>query len=177
VTAARRQFGEHGYERTTIRSVASEAGVDPGLVMHFFGTKQRLFGEAVEVPFDPAIVVAGIGEGPLAEQGTRLARFVVSLLGDPVYGKAFTGLVRAAVSDPLAAELLRDRLTHDALIPLARALSVDQPELRAALAATQTIGLVVGYTILKLEALAAVPDDQLVLLIAPALQHYLAEPL
>ena len=41
--AARRQFADLGYDRTTLRSVAAEAGVDPALVVHFFGSKQQLF--------------------------------------------------------------------------------------------------------------------------------------
>ena len=51
--AARRQFAERGFDRTTVRSVAAEAGVDPALVIHHFGSKQRLFLEATELPFPP----------------------------------------------------------------------------------------------------------------------------
>src|ERR1700761_2871988 len=45
---ARSQFGSHGFERTTIRSVASAADVDPALVMHYFGSKAALFAAAAE---------------------------------------------------------------------------------------------------------------------------------
>ena len=117
VAAARRQFGERGYDSNNHPVSRARGRCRPQPGYYFFGTKLRLFGEAVEMPFDPGILVASISAGPPAEQGTRLARFVVGLLKDPVYGKAFTGLVRAAVSDPLAAELLRDRLTRNALVP------------------------------------------------------------
>jgi AcrR family transcriptional regulator len=40
--AALDQFAEHGYERTTIRGIATAAGVSPGLVRHHFGSKQAL---------------------------------------------------------------------------------------------------------------------------------------
>jgi AcrR family transcriptional regulator len=40
--AAMRQFAEHGFERTTVRGIAAEAGVSPGLVRHHFGSKQGL---------------------------------------------------------------------------------------------------------------------------------------
>ncbi len=36
------QFGEHGFERATIRAIAEQAGVSPGLVRHHFGSKQGL---------------------------------------------------------------------------------------------------------------------------------------
>jgi AcrR family transcriptional regulator len=37
-----RQFGEHGFERATIRGIAKAAGVSSGLVRHHFGSKQAL---------------------------------------------------------------------------------------------------------------------------------------
>ena len=40
--AAMRHFGEHGFERSTIRGIAETAGVSSGLVRHHFGSKQAL---------------------------------------------------------------------------------------------------------------------------------------
>ncbi|WP_277953891.1 TetR/AcrR family transcriptional regulator [Saccharopolyspora soli] len=40
--AALRHFGEHGFERATIRGIAETAGVSSGLVRHHFGSKQAL---------------------------------------------------------------------------------------------------------------------------------------
>lgn len=40
--AALREFGEKGYERATIRSIAAAAGVSSGLLRHHFGSKQEL---------------------------------------------------------------------------------------------------------------------------------------
>lgn len=52
LAAARQIFAELGYDRTTIRAVALAAGVDAGLVMHYFGSKDLLFAQAAEVPAD-----------------------------------------------------------------------------------------------------------------------------
>src|ERR1700748_2897098 len=62
--SARSQFGSHGFERTTIRSVASQAGVDPALVMHYFGSKAGLFAAAsqFEINFP---VLTGVATDPL----------------------------------------------------------------------------------------------------------------
>jgi AcrR family transcriptional regulator len=176
-SAARRQFGEHGYARATIRSIAAEAGVDPSLVIHYFGTKQRLFGEVVDLGFNPDLLIASVIDGPIEQRGRRLARFVVELLKNPHYGAAFTALIHAASSEPQAATLWRERIRHDVFLPLTRTLQLDRAEVRAAIAATQTLGLVIGCHILKLEALTALADDELVALIGPTLQRYLAEPL
>src|SRR5690625_716784 len=35
-------FGRHGYADTSVRAIASEAGVSPGLVIHHFGSKDQL---------------------------------------------------------------------------------------------------------------------------------------
>jgi AcrR family transcriptional regulator len=40
--AALLHFGEHGFERATIRGIAETAGVSSGLVRHHFGSKQAL---------------------------------------------------------------------------------------------------------------------------------------
>ncbi len=176
-SAARRQFGEGGYDRTTIRSIATEASVDPSLVIHYFGTKERLFREVVDLPFDPDLLIASIVEGPVEDRGARFARFVVALLKDPHYGTAFTAMIRAASSDPQAARLFGERITRAVFLPLARKLELDRAETRAAIAATQTIGLVMGRHILKLPALTALSDDEMVTLIGPTLQRYLAGPL
>ena len=55
--AARREFAQQGYDRTTIRNVARDAGVDPALVHYFFGTKTELFAAAMQLPVNPAELV------------------------------------------------------------------------------------------------------------------------
>src|SRR5690242_15802896 len=55
LAAARQLFGEHGYDRTTIRAIATAAGSDPGLVMRYFGSKEKLFAQAASIPPDGPI--------------------------------------------------------------------------------------------------------------------------
>ena len=57
LAAARSQFAAQGYDRTSMRGIAAEAGVDQALVAHFFGAKQRLFVEVVRLPFEPSQVL------------------------------------------------------------------------------------------------------------------------
>src|SRR5882672_5074659 len=52
LTAARLRFGSDGYERTTLRAVAADVGVDPALVIRYFGSKQELFAAAVDFEID-----------------------------------------------------------------------------------------------------------------------------
>ncbi len=175
--AARRQFAEQGYDRTSMRSVAGEAGVDPTLVSHFFGTKQDLFAAVVRLPVDPAAVIPQVLAGDRDQIGARLAAVVVAVLEAPEGAARLTGLVRAAASEPEAARVVRDLVTADILTPLARGLGMDEPELRGALTAAQVVGLLMARHVVQVEPLPGLDADRLARLVAPVLQHYLAEPL
>jgi AcrR family transcriptional regulator len=61
--AARAQFAAHGWDRATIRAIAREAGVDPALVLHFFGSKTFLFAAAMQWPFDTDAAVEEVLTG------------------------------------------------------------------------------------------------------------------
>jgi AcrR family transcriptional regulator len=176
-TAARLQFGTLGYDRTSLRSVAREAGVDPGLVGHFFGTKQQLFTTVMELPFEPGAALPRIIDGDRGQIGLRFAGFVLSLLESPEGAARITGLVRAAATEEEAARMVRDLITRDVLTPLAGALGEDRPKVRGALAGSQVVGLVMARYVVKVEPLASLPADEVAALVAPVLQHYLAEPL
>ena len=43
LAAARSLFAQRGYERTTIRAIATRARVDPSLVMQHYSSKDALF--------------------------------------------------------------------------------------------------------------------------------------
>lgn len=175
--AAREQFARQGYDRTSMRSVALAAGVDPTLVSHFFGSKQRLFAEVMQLPFDPAVVLPPILAGDRAGIGTRLAGFIVGVLQSPEGKARMTGLIRAAASEDAAAVVVRERVSRDILAPLAAGLGSDQPELRGSLAASQLVGLVMARHVVGIEPLASLPPERVAALIAPTLQRYLTEPL
>jgi AcrR family transcriptional regulator len=173
VAEARRQFGQRGYAETTLRSVAAGADVDPRLVLHYFGSKRGLFKEAVELPIDPSVIVETILGGPADEVGSRAARLMVGVLDEPSAQLVLTGLLRAAVSDPEAADLIREVLTERMLLPIARGIGADQPELRASLVASQVVGLVVARHVVGIESLTSATDAQLLAALGPVLTHYL----
>jgi AcrR family transcriptional regulator len=170
--AAGRLFSERGYDRTSMRAVAAEAGVDPALVSHYFGSKQRLFVETVKLPIDPAVVTAVAAAGAEGA-GERLARAVIGVLESPPGRERATSIVRAAASEPEAAALLREQLHEQLLGPVARELGGDEPELRANLCGSQMVGLVMARYIVGIEPLAGTDPERVIRAIAPVLQHYL----
>ena len=90
--AAARIFLTAGYDRTTIRAVASAAGVDAGLVMHYFGSKQELFRRVIEAAPVPELSGA---PGQAAEQ--ILAGLASRLVSEPV---ASLTLLRSMLTNP-----------------------------------------------------------------------------
>ncbi|MBD0338663.1 MAG: TetR/AcrR family transcriptional regulator [Thermoleophilia bacterium] len=175
--AARRLFGGGGYDRVTLRAIAAEAGVDPALVLHYFGSKERLFLSVAGLPVPPQEVLARLAEGDRASAGLRLTRFVLDRLADPRERARITAVVRAAVSEPAAAKLMREQLTLELMLPLAEALGSEDAALRANLAGSQVVGLIMARYVVGIEPLASAPAETVAAAVAPTLQRYLAEPL
>lgn len=170
---ARRQFGALGYRATTLRGVARAVGVDPRLVLHYFGSKRGLFLASVELPVDPDVVVQQVLAGGREAVPRRAVELMLAVLEDPARREAMLGMLRAAVSEPEAAEIVRDLLTERLLVPIARGVGGEQPELRASLMATAVVGLAVGRHVVGIAALAAADHEQLLRALTPVAEHYL----
>jgi AcrR family transcriptional regulator len=173
VAAAARCFAAAGYDATSVRQVAAEAGVDPALVRRFFGGKEPLFTAVASALIDPDRALAAVTAGPPGDAGDRLLSYFLGLLGDVAQPGPFLGLVRAAVTSEHAAGLLRQFLAEKVLGEIAAALGADQPELRAALAASQLVGLAVARYAVRLGPLAAAGQAELSRWIGPVIQYYL----
>jgi AcrR family transcriptional regulator len=168
--AATRQFGSLGFDATTIRSIASEAGVDPALVMHFFGSKTELFVAAIDWPFDPAEEVPRvIGDDP-AGAGKRLVELFISTWDAEEKRNTIVALLRAAMNQDAAARQLREFIELEILEPLLTALGSDKLELRANLVASQLLGVGIVRYVLAFEPLASLPPAAVVDLISPSVQ-------
>ena len=171
--AARRLFAERGFDRTSVRAVAAEAGVDPALVHHYFGTKQRLFIEAVDFPIDAVSAIETLSVGDVNEAGERLVRFALRLWDDPAVLPRLLGVLRSAVTDEEAAKLLGVLFTRQGPVQLVRVLGADQPDLRAELVGTQLVGLAVARHVLRVEPLASADHETIVAAVGPTMQRYL----
>jgi AcrR family transcriptional regulator len=175
LAAARTQFGRHGFESTTIRGIASAARVDPKLVLHYFESKEGVFGAAMEFPFDPAAAIPALLEPGLEGLGTRLARFFLEIWDSPEGARAHA-LVRSVVTSKTAAAMMRDFVSREILARVAQALELDHPQVRASLAASQLIGVAMLRYVVKVEPLASAPSDRLAAWIGPTLQRYFTDP-
>lgn len=170
--AARTLFAERGYHATTMREVAGQAGVNPALLHHYFGTKEDLFVAALRLPLNPAeVVVRLLGAGPRAEFAQRFVRFFIAAWRDPVTGPRLRAVIRGAVGTEEGAARVRELVQDVLLAKVASALGVS--ELRVATAVTHLLGLMIGSTIIGMEPIASASEDDLVELVTPAIAHYL----
>jgi AcrR family transcriptional regulator len=176
VRAARAQFAEVGYDRTTIRGIAREARVDPALVIRFYGSKDALFREVMSLPPQAADAIEGLADGPRETVGRRMAELVVGLLENPETRPIVVGRIRSAVSHPDAAALVRETVTRD-LARLTRALTDDEPDVRAVLAGTHVVGIALARYVVLVEPLASMRPADVVEYAAPTFQRYLVGPL
>lgn len=173
--AARTEFAERGYDKTSVRGIAKAAGVDPALVHHYFGTKDEVFGAAIEVSFEPALVVPALLTGGTDGIGERLARYFISVWEDPVSRAPLLAIVRSALTNDAAAALLRKFVLRRLLERIGVELDVPDPTLRAELAASHMVGIALLRYVIKAEPLASVDTEEIVRLVSPTLQRYLTE--
>ena len=175
--AAQEAFCEHGYDRASIRAIAHQAKVDPALVHHYFGTKQRLFVAAVQFPFQPAEVIDQLLGGDPGTVGERLVRFILRIGEDQANRDAVIGLLRSAATTEHAATLLREFASEAIIGWMAADLDPPNPRLRPTLVASQLIGLFMLRYIIKVEPLASASVEEVVAAVAPTVQRYLTAEL
>jgi AcrR family transcriptional regulator len=165
LAAARERFAGDGYERATIRAIAADAGIDPAMVMRYFGNKEKLFAAAAE--FD--LRIPDLTEIPPGEVGRRIAGHVVDRWdGD----ETLMALLRAAVTNPAAAERMRGIFAGQ-LGPVVQAIAPGDVMVRAGLVASQVLGLALTRYVLRLPPVAAMDRDAVVAWLGPTLQRYL----
>src|SRR5919107_4419446 len=138
--AARSLFAEQGYERTTFRGIASAAGVDPALVVHFYGAKAELFRQVMQLPEAVSDALLAVARGPREEVGRRPAQIVLAAAENPATQPVVLGRIRSATSHPEAAALVRETVTRD-LARLTVALAGDRAEQRAVLVGAHFVGI------------------------------------
>lgn len=176
--AARRAFAEKGFDKASIRGIARDAGVDPALVHHYFGTKEKLFLEVMHAPINPADLIPQALAGPREQAGERLVRMVLSVWDSPA-GAVGVAMFRSALSNEWTARLLREFVVTQVLRRAISQLVLDPAEapLRSALVATQIAGLLMGRYVLRLEPLVDADPEKLAATMGPNVQRYLDDPL
>jgi AcrR family transcriptional regulator len=168
LSAARRRFGSEGYERTTLRTVAADVGVDPALVIRYFGSKQDLFAAAVDFTIDLPDL-SGVDPDEVA--GMLLPRFFAVWEED----ETFVALLRAAMTSPIAANTLRQVFARQVAPKLITA-TPDHPLQRIGLMGAFIIGLATTRYVLANPPVANLSRDELSRWATPVIRQLLVGP-
>jgi AcrR family transcriptional regulator len=174
LASARRAFAARGRDGATVRGIAADAGVDPALVLHYFGSKEGLFSASTELPIDTARLLEQVLPGDPDGLADRMLGFMLGVWRDEQLQESLSALVRTALSDRAGASAAAARIEQRILTPLGAATGRRDGELRAALAFSQGIGMAIARHLIGIKALAELDDDRLRRLVEPNLRHYLS---
>ncbi|MGW1809149.1 TetR/AcrR family transcriptional regulator [Streptomyces sp. NPDC002078] len=168
--AARERFAADGYERATIRAIARDAGIDPSMVMRYYGSKEGLFAAAVALD----LRLPDLTGMPRDEVGRAL---VSHFLGVWEENEELTAVLRVGATNQAGAERMQG-IFRDQLLPLARQVCPDPEQVpaRAALCAAQLLGLALTRYVLRLPAARELHREELLAWLGPTVQRYLTAP-
>jgi len=169
--AARRLFGEEGYERTTIRAVAAAAGIHPSMVMRYYVNKEGLF--AAAAAFD--LGLPDLVDIPHEELGRTLVVHFLHRWGSET--QELPALLRIAATHPSARERLIEIFSTQIVPALASVCPAQEVHIRSALVATQMLGLAFTRAVLRLPPVVALSQEAIVEHVGATLQGYLTGPL
>ncbi|WP_432063592.1 TetR family transcriptional regulator [Streptomyces sp. C10-9-1] len=165
--AARERFASDGYERATIRAIARDAGIDPSMVMRYFGNKEGLFAAASAIELE----LPELGAPPSRHVGAAL---VTHFLDRWERDDVLTGLLRVGVTNAAGAERMQ-AIFAEQLGPVALGVCPEPAEAprRAALAASQILGMALARYVLRLPPAVELSRDEVIAWLGPTVQRYL----
>ena len=169
LAAAREQFAARGFQAATIRGIAAAAGIDPALVMRYYGNKDGLFAAAAE--FD--LRLPDLTALPRRTVGAALVtHFLDRWEGD----ETLMALLRAAVTNEAAnarmQAIFATQVAPQVLVLLGGGARAEAAT-RAGLIASQILGLALCRYVLKLPPVAKLPRAEVVRRVGATVQGYL----
>jgi len=175
LAAARERFGTAGFQAATIRAIAADAGIDPSMVMRYFGSKDQLFAAVAEFdlrfPDFTAIDRAQVGR-------SLVSHFLDRWEGDD----ALVILLRSSATNDDAAQRMQQIFSTqlqplvESLVPAADALEGAESGRRAGLIATQILGVAWCRFVLQLPPVVTMTRAEIVDSVGPTIQRYLGLP-
>ncbi|WP_244486225.1 TetR/AcrR family transcriptional regulator [Bradyrhizobium viridifuturi] len=167
LNAAVLRFSRRSYEETGLRDIAADVGIDVSYVHRCFGSKKRLFAEAVEAAIRPVhLPTSGTGE-----VACSLAQQVFARDATRSHGNIgpLDIVVRSFASED-AARVVRQFILKDFINPLAEKL--DQPAAsRATLIAAFLAGVRIFRNVLRIAPLFKAERSELEGLIANVIEE------
>ncbi|MFJ8748763.1 TetR family transcriptional regulator [Streptomyces sp. NPDC102441] len=174
LAAARARFAADGFTATTIRRIATDAGVDASLVMQFFRSKNELFAAVMAVPPGALTRFSAAFDGTDDRIGERVVRAFFEVWEvDADSAEPLMAMLRGAIVNDQAGEQLSGFLQERLLVDAITQRDVDDAMLRAGIVSSMLVGLVVGRGVVGVPALTEAERERLIELVGPAVQSVL----
>ncbi|HTY34350.1 TetR/AcrR family transcriptional regulator [Mycobacterium sp.] len=168
LTAARERFGAAGFQGATIRAIAADAGVDPAMVMRYYGSKDKLFAAAAD--FD--LRFPDFASVDRTQVGRSVVRhFLERWEGD----EALVILLRSSATNGEAAQRMHQIFGAQLQPLVATLVPAGESGVRAGLIATQILGMALCRFVLRLPPVVGMTRDEIVEWLGPTIQRYLTE--
>lgn len=171
--AARALYVRQGYLNTTLKTVASVAGLELDLVRRYYANREDLFAAALRLPFDPANAVTQMLKPAVEGLAERFVRLMLQMFSDPETRELLATMMRDGAGAAEIAATLREFLETVVVDRVAAVLGVPDARMRVSLATSYVLGAVVSRYVLRMEPLASVPEDKLVKMLVPPVQNAL----
>jgi AcrR family transcriptional regulator len=167
--AARRRFAADGFRKATIRAIAAEAGIDPAMVMRYYGSKDDLFAAAVDID----LALPDLSRTDPDALGEALTRRFLGLWEQPPSSAMLMTLLRSAVTDDATVAKFQQVFAQQVIPAVLRAGDPADAMHRAGLVVSQLLGLALCRYVLRLPPVVALTEEQIVADVAPTIQRYL----
>jgi AcrR family transcriptional regulator len=172
LAAARARFGTVGFQAATIRGIAADAGIDPAMVMRYFGSKDKLFAAAAE--FD--LRFPDFTELDRTEVGRSLVSHFLERWEGREDGEALVILLRSSATNDEAAHRMQHIFTTQLQPVVANLVPAAESRQRAGLIATQILGLAWCRFVLRLPPVVNMTRSEIADWVGPTIQRYLGLP-
>lgn len=166
--AAREVFTERGYARGTIREIARRAGVTHGLVMRYFGSKERLLIAALPGPRALSDAV----RGDLASLPERVAAEFVAQIDAPEGFNTLIAMIRSGAGGDEAVVPLYTELERQTGA-IYRELLGPEADAQVDLLRSLLIGVAFSRQVARTGPMSTMTSDELAAHLAPAIRGVL----
>lgn len=171
--AARTIFSEKGFDGASVRAIAGEAGVDPSLIYHYFGTKEGLFAASIYLPAPALDEIKAVLSSDRSDIGRSLAMTFFTVWENEGARASLLGVLRSATAgEEHSVASFRQFLTSTISDYIAPRISGDDAHLRALLMASHLIGVAMTRHVVRLEPIASASIEEIIELVAPRIQSY-----
>lgn len=175
--ATRECLNELGFEKTTVRKIAARAQVSESLVIHQFGSKDKLIAEALTEPESLDTLINLMRKFPRAMWGRVVAEIFTRATPREHDGRDYLELLmRASISSPESGRLVTDWVANT-IAPEFERIGLTFPLLRARALASLMFGSTYVNRILNLGELTPAERKAQLKIDARVLQAVLGDKL